>query len=329
MSTNMSNRRTRFPGWEKDAGKTADYTSAAHPSIPVCAGPHRGDPNISVHLPMTGRDQSPWTEYKRNLRTEQAGEVIIAYDRKMKEFAIKEVKGCRRDWLLKLKAISHTNIVRFVAGFFYKGSIYLVCDLMTTSLADVLSVLKLPFNEVAIVCKDVINGLCYLHKDLMVSHGAISGENILLSKAGDVKLGAFSLLVHQRRIMNISPLLANVGECLLAQSKEQNIQKDVQSLGLLLVEMLEPDSVFLKPPPSTLQRPDCVEPSAVDFLARTWSDSSDQLRQVCCSDSYMLHRAYSLQHGFLERSRGSRYLKPFISDAERFMPPLVEKLDVN
>jgi hypothetical protein len=57
----------------------------------------------------------------------------------MKEFAIKEVKGCGKDWLLRLKAISHTNIVRFVAGSFYKGSIYVICDLISTPLADVLS----------------------------------------------------------------------------------------------------------------------------------------------------------------------------------------------
>jgi hypothetical protein len=78
---------------------------------------------------------------------------IIAYDRKMKEFAIKEVKGCRKDWLLRLKAISQTNLVRFVAGFFQEGSIYLICDLMSTPLVDVLSVSNLPLDDVATVCK--------------------------------------------------------------------------------------------------------------------------------------------------------------------------------
>jgi hypothetical protein len=90
---------------------------AAHPPISASVEPHRSEPNISVHLPMTGRDQSPWTEYKQHLRIKQAGNFIIAYDRKMKEFAIKEVKGCRNDWLLVLKAILPPNIVRFVAGF--------------------------------------------------------------------------------------------------------------------------------------------------------------------------------------------------------------------
>jgi serine/threonine protein kinase len=129
---------------------------------------------------MTGRDQSLWAEYKQRLRIKQAGNVIIAYDRKMKEFSIKEVKGCRKDWLLRLKAISHMNIVRFVAGFFHEGSIYLVCDSMSTSLADVLSVSKLPLDDVATFCKGVITGLCYLHKNLMVSHGTITCENVLL-----------------------------------------------------------------------------------------------------------------------------------------------------
>jgi hypothetical protein len=66
---------------------------AAYLPTPASVEPHRSDPNISVHLPTTGRDQSPYTEYKQHLRIKQAGNVIIAYDRKMKEFAIKEVKG--------------------------------------------------------------------------------------------------------------------------------------------------------------------------------------------------------------------------------------------
>ncbi len=43
---------------------------------------------------------------------------------------------------------------------------------MSTSLADVLLVSKLPFKDVATVYKDVINGLCYLHNDINISHTA-------------------------------------------------------------------------------------------------------------------------------------------------------------
>ncbi|KAF7502712.1 hypothetical protein GJ744_005220 [Endocarpon pusillum] len=169
----------------------------------------------------------------------EAGNIIIAYDRKMKKFVIKEVKEYERDWLLRLKVVSHTNI------------------------------------------------------DLMISHGDINSENILLSKSGEVKL-------------------ANVGERLLEQPREHNPQEDVWSLGLLLIEMLEPDSIFLEPFPTTLQRPDSTEPCTVNFLSRTRFDCSSQLQQ----------------HEFLQKSRGGQYLKPFISDAERFMPLIVEKLDI-
>lgn len=192
MSTNMLNRRTRFPGWDGNNGTTIDCARAVNLVTDPSVEPSRSNPNISLHLPMIVRDQSPWTEYKQHLRTKQAGKITIAYDRKMREFAIKEVKGCKRDWLLRLKAISHMNIVRLIAGYFHDGSIYLVCDLMSTSLADILAVSRLPLDETATVCKGIINGLCYLHKDLMVTHGAINSKNILLSRAGDVKLGMFS-----------------------------------------------------------------------------------------------------------------------------------------
>jgi hypothetical protein len=62
----------------------------------------------------------------------------------------------------------------------------------------------------------------------MVSRGAITGENVVLSKTGDVKLVAFSLISFMNeRIMNRSLLSANVGECLLAEPAEQDAQKDV------------------------------------------------------------------------------------------------------
>jgi serine/threonine protein kinase len=138
---------------------------------------------------------------------------------------------------------------------------------MSTSLADVLSVSKLPLEDVATVWKGVITGLCYLHKDLMISHGAITGENVPMSKTGDVKLGAFSLISFMNvRVMNRSLLSANGRECLLAQPAKQEAQKDVWSPGLLLVEMREPGSVFLGPPPSTLQRPDSSIFCAVDLF---------------------------------------------------------------
>jgi serine/threonine protein kinase len=84
-----------------------------------------------------------------------------------------------------------------------------------------------------------------------------------------------------KQIMNHFLIIANVGECLLTQPEEQNFQRDIWSLGLLLIEMLEPDSVFLKPFPSALQRPDSTEPCAVDFLSQTRSHDSNQLQQVC------------------------------------------------
>jgi hypothetical protein len=95
------------------------------------------------------------------------------------------------------------------------------------------------------------------------------------------------------------------------------------------VKMLEPDSVFLEPPPSTLQRPSSIEPCAVEFLAGrvliVQIGSNWFVAQSLCT----LHKTCLIKHEFLERSRGGQYLKPFISDAERFMPPSVEKLGVS
>jgi Protein kinase domain len=187
MFTNMAKRLTRFPGSEKEEAEKTLHQTVSQTSTPRRLP--QINQTVSRHLPMAIKVQSPWTEYKPHVKTKQAGDVIIAYDRKIRDFAIKEVRGCDRDWLLRLKAISHANIVRFVASYFHEGSIYLVCDLMSTSLANVLSVSRLPISEIATACKDVITGFSYVHNDLKISYGVLNCENILLCKSGDVKLG--------------------------------------------------------------------------------------------------------------------------------------------
>ena len=93
---------------------------------------------------------------------------------------------------VEAQAVSHTNILRFIASFFHEESIYLIYDLMSTSLVNVLSVSTLPLDEIATVYKGVITGLCYLHKDLMISHSATNSENILLFKSDEMKHNRFS-----------------------------------------------------------------------------------------------------------------------------------------
>lgn len=63
---------------------------------------------------------------------------------------------------------------------------------MSTSFTNVLSVSTLFFNEVATVCRDVITGLCYLYKDLIILYGDINSENILLSKSDKMKFSKFT-----------------------------------------------------------------------------------------------------------------------------------------
>ncbi|KAF7502101.1 hypothetical protein GJ744_007212 [Endocarpon pusillum] len=92
ISTNMSNRLTRFPGLENKAEKAHDRAGLRITETLKLAGLPRINHNVSHYLRIATKVQSPWTKYRQHLRTKQAGNIIIAYDRKMKEFAIKEVK---------------------------------------------------------------------------------------------------------------------------------------------------------------------------------------------------------------------------------------------
>jgi serine/threonine protein kinase len=137
--------------------------------------------------------KKPWSEYARIMEMDQAGPVIQAHscNKPQKTVVIKEIKGCSRDWLRRLRKTTHEHVVSLYTAYFDDGSTFLVYDLMSVALNDILETpwgpLEVP--EVATVCQSIAKGLCHIHEDLKIAHGAVSGETILLSTEGEVKIG--------------------------------------------------------------------------------------------------------------------------------------------
>jgi hypothetical protein len=77
------------------------------------------------------------------------------------------------------------------AGEGSDGSTFLVYDLMSVALNDILGAPRGPLEipEVATVCQSIAKGLCHIHEDLKIAHGIVSGKAILLSTEGEVKIG--------------------------------------------------------------------------------------------------------------------------------------------
>jgi serine/threonine protein kinase len=62
---------------------------------------------------------------------------------------------------------------------------------MSVTLDDILETPRgsLEIPEVATVCQSITKGLHHIHEDLKIAHGAISGDTILVSADGEIKIG--------------------------------------------------------------------------------------------------------------------------------------------
>jgi serine/threonine protein kinase len=129
--------------------------------------------------------KKPWSEYAQIMEMDQAGPVIQAHNRNkpQKIVVIKEIKDYNRGWLRRLRKTTHKRVVPLYTAYFDDGSTFLVYDLMSVALNDILGTPRGPLEipEVATVCQSIAKGLCHIHEDLKIAHGAVSGETILLS----------------------------------------------------------------------------------------------------------------------------------------------------
>jgi serine/threonine protein kinase len=183
----MENRTTLFPS-SKNVTVPLKNTLKAHARI-ASFSKTRIDSPVRLNI----FDKDPWTNYQMFMKDDQAGPATLAFDRDRPEkiFAVKEIKGLSKDSLNRLYAIVHSNIVRFVAAYYHKGSCFLFYDEMSVSLIELLSSPRgnLEIDAIATICLGITKALAYLHKDLRICYGAIRVQNVLLSKSGEVKLG--------------------------------------------------------------------------------------------------------------------------------------------
>ena len=112
------------------------------------------------------------------------GKVFVATDKETGEDrAVRKVRLGRksdRDHISKmvkqLLGPKHTNIVKYQGAFI---NLKELCLAMTLCNCSLMSVVPLPHKQLLFTCKEVANGLNYLHSKGLV-HGAVRVSNVLL-----------------------------------------------------------------------------------------------------------------------------------------------------
>ena len=123
---------------------------------------------------------------------ERAVEIAVAA--KVMPLEDTDAKIVLREVTLQHEAGSHPSIVAMVGCFQHEGSAWLILELCSTSLHQVLrhrGALTEP--QIAAVCAGALRGLDWLHGSCRIVHRDIKSANLLLSLTGETKIADFGV----------------------------------------------------------------------------------------------------------------------------------------
>jgi p21-activated kinase 1 len=89
----------------------------------------------------------------------------------------------------------HANIIYYIDSFLYNNEVWIVMEYMKSyPLTGVITANLMTEGQMAALSREIAQGLQHLHNHGII-HRDIKSDNVLLSLAGDVKLGSLHELV--------------------------------------------------------------------------------------------------------------------------------------
>ncbi|KAH8424210.1 uncharacterized protein LDX57_001967 [Aspergillus melleus] len=271
MTSSQDKRISTFP--RTNLSQTSSLKRAIEVDDPKDRRNHDG----KLHKSATKYNESlkkteaePWQLYQRLYKLNLAGQGLVIHrkDNSFSEFHSKEVKVNKKEWLSRLTRVSHKNVVALHECFYHAGDLFFIYELMDVPLLYIFSTPFSPLKayEVASWCREVLDGIQYIHQTLGFAHGDLSSRNVLLSMNGSVKI-------------------ANIGLCMLQRISQDNAQEDIRSVGRMVIQCLEPVT-SLKKGESLRLGP--WDPALTKFVEHTKSNPIEVITKVTRTFKYTL-----------------------------------------
>ena len=143
-----------------------------------------------------------------------------------------------------LRRLRHPNVVRHFATYQSLDSLWLAMEFCEGGSVDNVAqqlAAPLPERVIAYVCREVLQGLVYLHKQHII-HRDVKCGNLLLTQDGHVKLSDFGTSVQllntiSKRNSFVGTLYWMAPETIM--ERDYDARADVWALGVTLIEMAE------------------------------------------------------------------------------------------
>ncbi|PZC71308.1 hypothetical protein B5X24_HaOG213659 [Helicoverpa armigera] len=244
--------------------------------------------------------------------------------------------------ILTRKELNHVNILPYLTSFVHGRELYVVSPLMTFgSCRDILDRYfqeGLPELACAIVLRDTLQALQYLHKQLYI-HRSVRASHVLIGANGGVRLSglrsAASLMVRGRRQRHLHQLPPPDSDntnlmWLSPELLEQNLKgydekSDIYSLGVLCCELGNGAVPFAEVPTTLMftekvrgSRPQLLDCST--FPEPCLDDTEMKSEYICCKAVLCPTTLM-----FTEKVRGSR---PQLLDCSTFPEPCLDDTEM-
>jgi len=151
------------------------------------------------------------------------------------------------------KISKHANIVGYVETYLYRDQLWIVLEYIHGGpLTEVLGP-TIPFPEAAVayVCKQILMGLAYLHRQHRL-HRDIKSDNILVDFNGSVKIADFGFAAGLTEEQDKRKSVVGTPYWMapeLIRGQEYDAKVDIWSTGITAIEMADGEPPYLNEPP--------------------------------------------------------------------------------
>lgn len=151
---------------------------------------HRFGVPIKPHSLSTVEEEYPTAKYHKSYNVDQAGYGVIAL-KDVEEFPTALLKQRQIPKAWTFREASHKNLVSLTEFYEESSSVYLVYEYvhLAIPLGSLAGIVNFSEADIATVCREILNGLVYIHSKLGISHGSVDCSNILLNREGRIQLG--------------------------------------------------------------------------------------------------------------------------------------------
>lgn len=226
---------------------------------------------------------------------------------------IQHLAACQSDYVTKYYA-------SFVDGF----KLWIVMELAVGSCLDVIKhKVQIRQEQVATICKELLNGLAYLHSEGKI-HRDIKAANVLLSETGEVKLADFGVAAQICERMSKRNTFVGTPFWMAPEVIQQtgyDMRADIWSLGITAIELatgLPPLSDF-HPLRVLFLIPKSAPP---ELEGDQFSDTFKDFVKECLTKDFQRRPSATelLEHPFIVAARDTSILNPLIDTLATGVP---------